>query len=174
VLFRSTFGGAGNTTFDYYLGYRYFEHKQETPLFPFGHGLSYTAFEYRKLQLGCTQMGKGAVLPVVVDVANIGSVAGDEIVMAFVSFPNTTVSRRVNQKELKGFARVSLLPGEEKQITIPIRLQDLDYFQTDGDPAKSTTGNWVVESGDVKIMVGGSSTNLPLFGTVNVNGYTGY
>jgi beta-glucosidase len=168
------FGGPGTTAFDYYLGYRHFEHKGETPLFPFGHGLSYTSFEYRKLQLGCTEMGKGAVLPVVVNVANTGSVAGDEIVMAFVSFPQTTVPRRVNQKELKGFARVSLLPGEEKQITIPVRLQDLDYFQTDGDPAKSTTGNWAVESGEVKIMVGGSSTNLPLSATVKVNGYIGY
>jgi beta-glucosidase len=168
------FGGPGTTHFDYYLGYRYFDHQGETPLYPFGHGLSYTTFDYRKLQLGCTAMGKGAVLPVVVNVANTGIVAGDEIVMVFASFPNTTVARRVNQKELKGFARVSLQPGEEKQVTIPVRLQDLDYFQTDGDPAQSTSGDWVVESGDVKIMVGGSSTNLPLSATVKVNGYTGY
>jgi beta-glucosidase len=168
------FGGPGTTTFDYYAGYRYFDHNQKTPLFWFGHGLSYTTFEYRKMQLGCTSMGKGAVLPVVVNVANTGNVAGDEIVMVFVSFPNTTVSRRLNQKELKGFARVSLQPGEEKQVTIPVRLRDLDYFQTDGDPSKSTTGNWMVESGDVKIMVGGSSTNLPLSATVKVNGFTGY
>jgi beta-glucosidase len=94
--------------------------------------------------------------------------------MVFVSFPNTTVARRVNQKELKGFARVSLQPGEEKQVTIPVRLQDLDYFQTEGDPTKSTTGNWVVESGDVKIMVGGNAADLPLSATVKVNGYTGY
>ena len=162
-----TFNGNGTTTFDYYVGYRYFDHVNIAPLYPFGHGLSYTTFEYRKLQLGCSDMSKGAVLPVVVNVANTGTVAGDEIVMVFVSFPSTTARRPV--KELKGFARVSLDAGEEKQVTIPVRLADLDYFQMDSPAAK--TGKWVVESGDVKIMVGGSSTNLPLSGTVTVNGY---
>jgi beta-glucosidase len=163
------FGGKGeNPNFTYYLGYRYFEKNLKSPLFPFGYGLSYTTFEYRKLQLGCTVMGKGAVLPVVVNVANTGTVAGDEIVMVFVSFPNTAARR--GPKELKGFARVSLQPGEEKQVTIPVRLADLDYFQQDSS-SPNAGGRWVVESGDVKIMVGGSSTNLPLSATVQVNGY---
>jgi beta-glucosidase len=162
-----TFNGNGTTTFDYYVGYRYFDQFKVTPVYAFGHGLSYTSFEYRKLQLGCTEMSKGAVLPVVVNVANTGTVPGDEIVMVFVSFPNTTARRPV--KELKGFARVSLNAGEEKQITIPVRLADLDYFQMDSPTAN--TGKWVVESGDVKIMVGGSSTSLPLSGTMKVNGY---
>ncbi len=103
------------------------------------------------------------MLPVVVNVKNTGTVAGDEIVMAFVSFPNTTVQRRQGQKELKGFARVSLAAGESKQVTIPVRLADLDYFQMDSPTAR--TGQWVVESGPVKIMVGDSSTNLPLSGS---------
>jgi beta-glucosidase len=162
-----TFNGNGTTAFDYYVGYRYFDHLNITPLFPFGYGLSYASFEYRKLQLGCSDMSKGAVLPVVVNVANTGTVAGTEIVMVFVSFPNTTARRPA--KELKGFARVSLNAGQEKQITIPVRLADLDYFQMDSPTA--TTGKWVVESGDVEVMVGGSSTNLPLSGTVTVNGY---
>ncbi len=161
------FNGGGKTTFDYYVGYRYFDYAGKTPVFPFGYGLSYTQFEYRKLQLGCSDMSQGAVLPVVVNVANTGTMAGDEIVMVFVSFPETTARRA--PKELKGFARVSLNAGEEKQITIPIRLSDLDYFQQDSSTA--TTGKWVVESGDINIMVGGSSTNLPLSGTVKVNGY---
>jgi beta-glucosidase len=165
------FNGNGTTVFDFYVGYHYFDHAKIVPLFPFGHGLSYTNFEYRKLQLGCSDMSKGAVLPVVVNVANTGSVAGDEIVMAFVSFPGTK-GRRFD-KELKGFARVSLAPGEEKQVTIQIRLSDLDYFQQDSaDVAPAvTSGKWIVESGDIKIMVGGSSTSLPLYGTVTVNGY---
>ena len=71
------------------------------PLYPFGAGLSYTTFEYRKLQLGCSDMSKGAVLPVVVNVANTGTVDGDEIVMVFVSFPNTTARR--GPRELKAF-----------------------------------------------------------------------
>jgi beta-glucosidase len=100
-----TFNGNGTTNFDYYVGYRYFDHNPNiVPQYLFGHGLSYTSFEYRKLQLGCSDMSKGAVLPVVVNVANTGIVAGDEIVMVFVSFPNTTARRPA--KELKGFARV--------------------------------------------------------------------
>jgi beta-glucosidase len=162
------FGGPGRVNFDYYLGYRYFEINQKSPLFPFGHGLSYTTFEYRKLQLGCTAMGKGAVLPVIVNVANTGTVAGDEVVMVFVSFPNTTARR--GPRELKGFARVSLQPGEEKQVTIPIRLADLDYFQADA-PGENASGKWVVESGPVNIMVGGNVEDLPLSATVQVNGY---
>jgi beta-glucosidase len=87
--------------------------------------------------------------------------------MVFVSFPGTTARRPA--KELKGFARVHLEAGEEKQVTIPVRLADLDYFQTDAtNPA---TGKWVVETGAVKIMVGGSSANLPLSAVVTVTGY---
>jgi beta-glucosidase len=162
-----TFNGNGDTVFDYYVGYRLFDKNNITPIYPFGYGLSYTSYEYRKLQLGCSDMSKGAVLPVVVNVANTGTVAGDEIVMVFVSFPGTTARRSV--KELKGFERVRLAAGEERQVTIPVRLADLDYFKPDSPTAR--TGKWVVESGDIQIMVGGSSTNLPLSGTVKVNGY---
>jgi beta-glucosidase len=161
-------GANGQTTFDYYVGYRYFDHNGITPVFPFGAGLSYTTFALSNLQLGCSGMSQGAVLPVVVNVTNTGMVAGDETIMVFVSFPSTTARR--SPKELKGFARVSLAAGEAKQVTIPVRLSDLDYFQADSPTAR--TGHWVVESGPVQIMVGDSSTNLPLTATVNVNGYT--
>ena len=128
-------------------------------------------------QLGCSSMSQGAVLPVVVNVTNTGTVAGDETVMVFVSFPSTTVTRRIGPKELKGFARVSLAAGEAKQVTIPVRLSDLDYFQADSPTA--TTGHWVVEGGPVNIMVTDGSQNrrrkndLPTHATVNVtSGYT--
>jgi beta-glucosidase len=150
------------TKADYYLGYRMFEKTGKTPVFPFGHGLSYTTFQYTGLQLGCSSMSQGATLPVVVNVKNTGDVAGDEIALVFVSFVNTQARRAA--KELKGFARVSLAAHEEKQITIPVRLADLDYFDM-------TKNKWVVESGQIKIMVGGRSTDLPLEGTVTVSGY---
>jgi beta-glucosidase len=161
-------GPGGKTTFDYYVGYRYFDQNKIKPVFPFGAGLSYTTFAYSNLQLGCSSMAQGAVLPVTVNVKNTGTVDGDEIVMVFVSFPNTMARRA--PKELKGFARVGLAAGEEKQVTINVRLSDLDYFQTDSSDPRS--GHWVVESGPVQIMVGGSSANLPLTTTVNVTGYT--
>ncbi len=138
-------------TFDYYVGYRYFDYNTITPVFPFGAGLSYTTFELSNVQLGCSSLSQGAVLPVVVNVKNTGTVAGDDTVMVFVSFPNTKARR--GPKELKGFARVSLAAGEAKQVTIPVRLSDLDYFQTDAPTASATTGHWVVESGPVNIMV---------------------
>jgi beta-glucosidase len=177
-----TFNGAGDsssggsTVFHYYAGYRWFDNKKIalTPAqgtFPFGYGLSYTNFQYNNLQLGCTTMSQGAVLPVVVNITNTGTVAGEEVAMVFVTFPNTTVAKRVGQKELKGFARVSLAAGETKQVTIPVRLSDLDYFQDDASDPMG--GHWAVEGGPIKIMVGGSSISLPLTGTVNVpNGFT--
>jgi beta-glucosidase len=169
-----TWNGNGTTKFDYHIGYSWFDYKNRAPLFPFGYGLSYTTFEYRKVQLGCSDMGKGATLPVVVNVANTGSVAGDEIVMVWVSYGANAQRPSWSQrptKELKGFARVHLAAGQEKQITIPVRVSDLDYFQTDS--ASATTGKWVVESGDIQISVGGSSVNLSpaMTKTVTVKGY---
>jgi beta-glucosidase len=156
----------GATSADYFLGYRYFDKFGITPVFPFGYGLSYTTFAYSNLQLGCSSMSEGAVLPVYVDVKNTGTVAGDEIVMLFVSFPNSKAARRTTIKELKGFTRVSLNPGETKQVMIPVRLKDLDYYD-------QNSNKWVVEDGPITIMVGGNSTNFApeMTGTVNVQGY---
>ncbi len=159
--------GTATTTFNYYVGYHWFDNKGKTPVFPFGYGLSYTTFDYKKVQLGCSDMSKGAVLPVVVNVVNTGTVPGDEIAMVFVSYPETTARRPA--KELKGFARVHLAAGEEKQITIPVRLSDLDYFQTDS--TTPTTGKWVVENGNLAFQVGGSSTTLSPKQMVLVHGY---
>jgi beta-glucosidase len=153
----------GATNFDYYVGYSRFDRNKISPLFPFGHGLSYTTFKYNDLQLGCSTLSEGGILPVLVTVENAGTVAGDEIVMVWVSHPDTKARRP--QKELRGFTRVSLNPGEAKQVLIPIRLKDLDYFD-------QSTNQWVVESGSINITVGGNSTNLPLSGTVAIQGYT--
>jgi beta-glucosidase len=95
--------------------------------------------------------------------------AGDEIVMVFVSFPENTTARRP-AKELKGFTRVHLEPNQEKQVTIPIRLADLDYFQT--DTADPTTGKWTIQNGRVDFKVGGSSTDpFPFTKSVQVTGF---
>lgn len=150
----------GNTTvMDYYAGYRWFEHHGHTPLYAFGHGLSYSTFEYSGVQVPCETISKSGVIEVKVGITNTSQVAGDEVIMVFASYPNTTARR--SAKELKGFHRVNLEPGEGKLVTIPIRVQDLKYW----DMSQST---WVVESGPVLLQVGPSSDRLDLSATVNV------
>jgi beta-glucosidase len=153
------FNGQGTTKFYYDVGYRYYDRKKLSPLYPFGFGLSYVKFDYRKLRLGCSAVAARSVLPVYVTVANKGSMDADEIIMAFVSFPDSKARRA--SKELKAFSRVSLKAGEEKEIMIPLRLSDLDTWD-------NIQNKWIVESGDVKIQVGSSSADLPLSASVTV------
>jgi beta-glucosidase len=154
-----TFNGGSTTTMDYYVGYRYFDNKSITPLFPFGFGLSYTQFTYSNLVVPCGTASQSAVVNVSVDVTNSGTVAGDEVVLLFVSYPGTTKKRPA--KELKGFARVTLAAGAKQTVTIPVRVSDLSYWD-------STSSKWVIEASTVKVMVGPSSANLPLSDTFTV------
>lgn len=154
------FNEGTTTVMDYYLGYRRFDHLDLTPLFAFGHGLSYSNFAYGNLQVPCASVSKNGVIEVKVDVTNEGSLPGDEVVFAFASFPETTARRSL--KELKGFARVNLAAGETKRVTIPIRVQDLKYWDM-------TLNSWVIESGPVLLRVGPSSDRLLLEETVLVD-----
>ena len=152
-----TFNAGTTTTMDYYVGYRYYDNKSIAPLFPFGYGMSYTKFDYSNLVVPCSDATQTAVVNVSVDVTNSGTVAGDEVVLLFVSYPNTTKKRPA--KELKGFARVSLAAGAKQTVTIPVRVADLKFYDTSG---------WSVETGTVKVMVGPSSATLPLSDTFTV------
>jgi beta-glucosidase len=143
----------------YYLGYQYFDNMNIKPLFAFGHGLSYTTFKYANLFVPCTTATKNAVAYVTTDIQNSGTVAGDETAFLFVSYPNS--SARHPAKELKGFFRVSLNPGETKRITFPVRVADLRYWD-------STSNAWQPGNGTVDIMVGPSSDNLPLKGSMTL------
>jgi beta-glucosidase len=153
----------GNTTMDYYVGYRYFDKNHITPQFPIGYGLSYTTFTYDSLVVPCGTVAKDGVVDVWVAVTNTGNVPGNEVTFLFVAYPTTTARRSV--KELKGFHRtpVPLQPGETTTFTIPLRVQDLKYWNTSTSPH-----GWTVESGPVQIMVGSSSDNLPLLETMTV------
>lgn len=151
--------GEFTTVMDYYVGYKRFDHENLEPLFPFGYGLSYSTFEYKNLSVPCATATTSAVIPVTVDVKNTSGIAGDEIVFVFASYPETKARRP--EKELKGFARVSLEPGETKRVTIPIRVEDLKYWDTE-------TNGWVVEEGPVEFSVGPSSVELDLHATVEV------
>lgn len=162
-----TFNEGPTTRMDYFLGYRRFDLMNLTPLYPFGHGLSYATFQYSNLQVPCTDVSENGVVKISVDVRNTGARAGDETVMAFVSFPtgpNGTPRRSI--KELKGFRRVSLAAagssGDAKRITIPIRVQDLKYFDV-------VTKTWRVQPGTYTVRVGPNAADLPLTDTFVVN-----
>jgi beta-glucosidase len=148
------FGAAGaSTMMDYFLGYRYFDQNNKTPVFPFGHGLSYSTFVYSNLQVPCSDVTKGGVVNVTVDIANTSTVPGDEVAFLFVGFPSAArrTGLAAGYKELKGFYKVHLNGMEAKRITIPLRIADLKYW------SGGETGSWVVESGAHTIMVGRSS-----------------
>ena len=118
-----------------------------TPLYPFGHGLSYTTFEYGEPTLSRPTMSAVDTLTVSVEVTNTGDRTGDEVVQMYVRDLVRSVTPPV--MELKGFERVTLAPGETLTVAFPIVIEDLAFYDTDGW--------WVVEPGTFAVMVGGSS-----------------
>jgi beta-glucosidase len=159
----------GSTTMGYYLGYRWFDCAGQTgcaaqgttQLYAYGSGLSYTTFKYEYLGVPCSTVSQHGVVDVQVAVTNTGTVPGTEVSYLFVSYPQTMVRRSV--KELKGFHRTKqpIQPGQTVLFTIPLRVQDLKYWNT-------ANSAWTVEGGPVQIMVGPSSDNLPLMDTLTV------
>jgi beta-glucosidase len=134
-----------------YVGYRYYDKKDVTPLFPFGHGLSYTTFAYENLRLNGTAFGPEDEIIVSVDVVNTGSVTGQEIVQVYVHDVKSRLERPL--RELKAFAKVNLEPGETKTVTMPLTRQSLAFY----DPSVS---DWVTESGEFEVLVGASSRDI--------------
>ena len=135
-------------------GDRYADLPQE-PLFPFGHGLSYTKYTYTNLRLASPTLRNGETATVLVDVANVGSRAGVEIVQVYVSDVVTSVTW-VN-KALKGFARVELAPGEQKTVQVDLPWAAFQLVNAQGVP--------VVEPGEFTILVGPSSRDRELLTT---------
>ena len=148
------------TEFEYLHGYRYFDDTGTEPLYPFGYGLSYTTFHYSNLVLPCAAATKGAQFTVQVDVENTGAVVGVAVPQLYVSYPGTKVRRPI--KELKGFARVELQPGEKQTVDIPLRLRDLAYFDVGQH-------RWVVEPIEHVVQVGPNATNLTLSASFEVS-----
>ncbi len=154
-----TFDEGKTTEMGYYVGYRRFDNLGLEPLFAFGHGLSYSEFRYERLHTPCSDVPRQGIIEVKVDVRNVSGPAGDEVIFVFASYPETEVRR--SKKELKGFARVSLEPGAGKRVTIPIRVEDLKYWDSDAN-------SWAIESGPVLLQVGPSSDELLLEQTVEI------
>jgi len=120
-----------------------------TPLYPFGHGLSYTRFEYENLRLSHERIGTQGTIEVRVDVANVGSRPGDEIVQLYIRDVAASVVRPV--RELKGFTRIGLKPGEKKTVSMTLGPRELGFYNRHME--------WVVEPGQFKIWVGPSSVS---------------
>lgn len=137
--------------------YRYFRGQ---PLFPFGHGLSYTTFAYDNLRLHPCRVPAGGQVAVSVDVTNTGDRAGDEVVQLYIHHPNASVPRPV--KELKGFARISLQPGQRQTVTFALDSRHLGYYDQ--------SMRYAVHPGTVVVQVGRSSEDLPLAARLEVVG----
>lgn len=142
-----------------YIGYRYYDTAKKEVLFPFGFGLSYTSFEYSSLKLSKKKIKDTDELTVSFKVKNTGSVAGAEISQVYVSDVESTIYRP--EKELRGFAKTFLEPGEEKEVKVTLSKRAFAYFNVN-------INDWHVESGDFKILVGASSRDIKLEDTVNV------
>lgn len=130
------------------------------PLFPFGHGLSYTTFKYANLEVNPGAIPADGDVTVRIDVENTGELAGDEVVQLYVMREHASVTRPV--KELKGFNRVSLKPGEKKTVVFVIPSDVLSFYGRNLD--------LVVEPGRYVIMIGSSSDDIRLLGEFEIRG----
>jgi len=129
-----------------------------TPLFSFGHGLSYTSFEYSNLQIDRDRIDAAGEVSIAVTVRNTGRIAGDEVVQLYVRDPVATVARPV--QELRGFKRVTLAPGEAVKVSFRLSARQTALFGLDNQ--------WHVEPGRIDVMVGSSSTDIRAKGSFDV------
>jgi beta-glucosidase len=132
------------------------------PLFPFGYGLSYTTFKFDNLRLSQSEVKAGGQLTVSLEVSNTGDQTGDEVVQLYVQNARASVTRPV--KELKGFKRVTLEPGQTKTVTFELFTNQLGFYNREM--------GYVVEPGTIEIMLGASSEDLPLNTKIEVIGET--
>lgn len=142
-----------------FVGYRYYDKKKMDVLFPFGYGLSYTAFDYSNLRVDKKKFKDTDTVTVTVDVTNTGKMAGKEVVQLYVADKESTVIRP--EKELRDFAKVELMPGETKTVSFTLGKRAFAYYNT-------TIHDWHVETGEFVIQIGRSSRDIGLQETVTV------
>jgi beta-glucosidase len=141
------------------VGYRYWTTTGKHPLYPFGYGLSYTTFSFSNLQLPATAVS-GSTVPVTFDVTNTGSVAGAEVAQLYISDPSAKATRP--DRELKGFEKVRLAPGETRHVTLNLDARAFSYWD-------ETAHKWTIDPGKFVIRVGDSSESTPLHADLTIN-----
>jgi beta-glucosidase len=139
---------ARSMEYGYYHGYRLLDKEGQEPAFPFGFGLHYTTFAYSNLRLSAREINEDDGLRVLVDISNIGDMAGCEIAQLYVGYAASSLDRPV--KELKGFARVHLDTGEKKTVAFEIMPSDLAYYD-------ASSNSWQIEEMEYQVYVGSSS-----------------
>ena len=139
---------ATSVEYGYYHGYTLVEKKGIEPAFPFGYGLTYTRFRYSGLHLSSPKITEDGAVDVSVDVSNVGSRPGEEVVELYAGFPHPAVDRPV--KLLRGFEKVALAPGETQTVRLVLKAADLSYYDV-------ASHSWRVEPTDYTVLVGGSS-----------------
>lgn len=146
-------GGAGAVRYGegLFIGYRYYDAKQMPVLFPFGYGLSYTTFEYSNARVSANKFKDVDGVTVTVDVTNTGEFAGKEIVQVYVHDQQSGLIRP--EKELKGFAKVELQPGETKSVSIKLDFRAFAYYHPEYK-------QWITEDGDFDILVAASAADI--------------
>jgi beta-glucosidase len=146
-------GGAGKVQYGegLFIGYRYYDAKKMPVLFPFGYGLSYTTFEYSNAKVSTKNFKDVDGLTVTVDVTNTGNLTGKEIVQVYVHDEKSGLVRP--EKELKGFTKVELQPGETKSVTITLDFRSFAYYHPKYE-------QWITEDGDFELLIGASSADI--------------
>jgi beta-glucosidase len=141
------------------VGYRWFDTKGEAVMYPFGHGLSYTQFDYKNLKTNKQTYKENESIKVSVDVSNTGSHNADEVIQLYVRRINAKVEWPL--KELKAFERVSINAGETKTVELNFDVKNLRYWDEE-------SYDWLLENGEIELMVGSSSSNILLTQKVNI------
>lgn len=142
-----------------FVGYRFFDKAKKAVQYPFGHGLSYTKFEYKDIELSNKSIKEGEALTVSFNLKNVGDRVGAEVAQVYVCPPESKIYKA--DRELKGFKKVYLEPGEEKQVSITLDDRAFSYYNVN-------INDWHTESGTYKIIVSASSRDSRLYEAVHV------
>jgi beta-glucosidase len=129
-----------------YVGYRHFDKDGIKPLFPFGYGLSYTTFRYSNLRRSSNKLSPDGAITASVDITNTGNRAGEEVAELYLHDLHPKIDKPV--RELKGFAKVALEPGETKSVNFTVTPRDLAYFDVHGEQWKADAAKYEIEVGD--------------------------